>query len=341
MREKHTIIRYAALVLLATCSLLAAAPAAEAGRLPDDGSTGRTVTPSATPSVTPSATPSVTPSASPPAGPSVAPSAPAVTDPSVTVVAPTATAPDRDEPTPRTFDGLGFDTCQAPSLDTMRAWLDSPYRAVGVYFGGRARACADQPELDRSWVRDASDLGWRMLPIYVGSQAPCVFAANKKPYPIDGSDPWANGTQEGADAVERAGDTGFAEGSALYLDMEAYDQSSADCADPTLDFVRAWNREVRRRGYLPGLYSSSDAGIKHIERARRGDTADLPTAVWFARWKSPATVDDEPALDQDAWQPHRRIHQYGGNVTESYGGHRLAIDQDRIDAPVAVVAADH
>lgn len=38
------------------------------------------------------------------------------------------------------FTGNGFDTCEAPSQAVMEAWLESPYRAVGVYFGGAAGA---------------------------------------------------------------------------------------------------------------------------------------------------------------------------------------------------------
>src|SRR4051795_2391625 len=30
------------------------------------------------------------------------------------------------------FTGYAFDTCSAPSLSTLQAWLASPYRAVGI-----------------------------------------------------------------------------------------------------------------------------------------------------------------------------------------------------------------
>src|SRR3954452_14320826 len=75
----------------------------------------------------------------------------------------------------------------------------------------------------------------------------------------------------------------------------------------------------------------------HIETARRAGVADLPDAVWYARWGVSATLTDEPALSDSAWASHARIHQYTGSVTESYGGKKLNIDRDLIDAPVAVV----
>ena len=73
--------------------------------------------------------------------------------------------------------GNGFDACSAPTTTQMSAWLASPYRSVGVYIGGVARACA-QPNLTKSWVSTVTGQGWGLLPIYVGLQAPC-FAGTK------------------------------------------------------------------------------------------------------------------------------------------------------------------
>lgn len=236
----------------------------------------------------------------------------------------------------RVFTGSGFDTCHTPAQSTMEAWRESPYRAVGVYFGGRGRACPQQPNLTPDWVRNVDRMGWRLLPLYVGSQAPCVTAENKRHVPIDSADPRGQGTREGADAVQRAKDLGLKPDSPLYLDMEAYRYQESECARVTLAFVQAWNHEVSRQGYLPGYYSSASSGISHMEQARRAGQTDLPQVIWFARWNVAPSVNDEPSLHPDAWQPHRRIHQYAGNVTETHGGQTLTIDRNQVDAPVAV-----
>ncbi|MEU4091206.1 DUF1906 domain-containing protein [Streptomyces sp. NPDC026673] len=245
-------------------------------------------------------------------------------------------APAGGAPT-RVYRGYGFDTCRTPPLSTMRAWLRSKYRAIGVYYGGRARACRTQRHLNRNWVRSVHRMGWRILPIYVGSQSPCARGGHLRHHRIDTDDPWGQGASEGYDAVRRAAALGFAEGSALYLDMEAYNVRRSRCAAQTLDFIRAWDREVADAGYLPGLYSSSESGIRHIERARRQGYDDLPRAVWFARWQGKPSVRNEPVLRRNAWHPHGRIHQYSGSVREKHGGRRLAIDRNRLDGPVAVV----
>ncbi|RAJ61880.1 uncharacterized protein DUF1906 [Streptomyces sp. Amel2xB2] len=236
------------------------------------------------------------------------------------------------------FRGQAFDTCHTPSASVMRAWAGrSPFGAAGVYIGGRARACPNQPYLNSSWVRAVDRMGWKLLPVYVGSQSPCVEAPRKRRYAMTHTAPTQRGLREGRDAVASAKRLGMAKHSAVYLDMEAYDNSSTRCAATTLRFIQGWNRAVRAAGYYPGFYSSSDSGIEHMEGARKAGRSNLPEALWFARWRTPASVDDNKYLDATAWQPHRRIHQYDGNVTRTYGGQRLSIDRNLVDAPVAVV----
>jgi hypothetical protein len=251
---------------------------------------------------------------------------------------PAAAADAAGADTPRVFQGAGFDTCQAPDLDTMSAWrAHSSYRAAGIYFGGRARACASQKNLTRDWVRQTTAAGWSLLPIYVGSQSPCVSGTNKNPYLIDTHDPSGQGADEGKDAVSSAEALGLEPGSALYLDMEAYDISNASCTDATLTYVQAWDKQVHAAGYLSGFYSSADSGVRHMERSRLAGAGSLPDVIWYARWGVTPTLTDEPSLAPSAWTPHARIHQYTGSVTESYGGKSLNVDRDLIDAPVAVV----
>jgi hypothetical protein len=233
-----------------------------------------------------------------------------------------------------TFRGYAFDTCIAPTVDTMRRWKSSKYRAVGVYYAGRGRACKNQPNLSRSWMRAVHANGWRVLPVYVGSQSPCVSAKNKKGVPI-GRYPTTQGKNEGRDAVRRAKAYGIQAGSALYLDMEAYAYKRPACGRTTLSFIQAWNRAVRASGYLPGFYSSADSGVRHMDVARRAGKKDLPSVMWFARWRTTPRLYGEPALGDNAWRPARRIHQYAGNVKERHSGRTLLIDRNLVHAPVA------
>ncbi|MGW0736356.1 DUF1906 domain-containing protein [Streptomyces sp. NPDC002851] len=237
----------------------------------------------------------------------------------------------------RTFHGWAFDTCKAPSLDTMRRWRASEYGAVAVYYGGRGRHCRKQPHLSRTWLREVEKMGWGVLPTYVGSQSPCVTAEDKQDVRM-GDHPSREGRREGRDAVDRAKAYGIGPGSPLYLDMESYDRRQKGCGPTTLAFIRAWNREVRRHGYLPGFYSSAEAGVRHMEEARKKGVKDLPSVMWFARWRTEPSLYNEPTLAPTAWHPRRRIHQYEGNVREQHGGHTLALDRNLMHAPVARIS---
>ena len=238
----------------------------------------------------------------------------------------------------QTFQGKAFDACQAPSLATMRAWRkSSPYRAVGVYIGGRGRGCPVQKNLTPSWTREVHRMGWKMLPVYVGSQAPCVIAKHKRKFAMSHSSPTARGRSEGLDAVRQARRLGMVPRTTIYLDMEAYRLKDTRCTATTLRFVQGWNAAVRQQRYVPGFYSSADSGITHMEKARAGGSRQLPTALWFARWNVPASTNAESRISGQAWQPHRRIHQYKGNVKRKYGGHTLSVDENLVDGPVAVM----
>lgn len=238
------------------------------------------------------------------------------------------------------FHGKGFDTCQAPPADVMHDWLDSSYRAIGVYIGGHGRACKEQPHLTPDWVREVSAQGWRLLPLYVGSQSPCVRLDHKRDVALDPgrADPRAQGASEARDAIARAEALGLAPGSPIYLDMEAYDEHDTACAAATLAFTQGFVRELRDGGWIAGYYSSADSGIRHLEAAREAGADDLPDVLWYARWDTAPTLYAEPALDSRAWQPHRRVHQYAGNVRETHGGSTLLIDRNLVHAPVAVLS---
>ncbi|MFE7129734.1 DUF1906 domain-containing protein [Streptomyces sp. NPDC057638] len=301
----------------------------------------------------------------PPTGP-----APTAVDRSLLPVVPDTTAD-----TAVTFRGLVFDACQAPPLAAMTAWRGaSPYGAVGVTYAGRGRDCPGQPHLTRRWVSEVHRMGWRVLPVYAGSQPPCLRAEpagpphparrEATPHPrgttrldhtnprnddtsgrdplaphqrhaVIGATPAAQGEREGAEAVTRGRALGMGPGSALYLSLKSYDLRVAACVRATLDFVRAWDREVRRRGYVPGLRSHADAGVLHMERARRAGTGDLPSALWFTRSASRPSLYEERTLHPYAWRVKRRIHQYAAPAAEQYGGHALTVGRSLADAPVA------
>ncbi len=223
------------------------------------------------------------------------------------------------------FAGLGFDACTAPSSSAMRAWGESPYRAVGVYIGGLNRGCS-QPNLTASWVNAQTDAGWFLIPTYVGLQAPtsaCTSCAKISP-----SQATAQGAAAASDAVAQASALGMGAGSPIYNDMEAYTQTSS-ATSATLAFLEAWTEELHSLGYQSGVYSSSGSGIEDLVD-QIGSGYVLPDHLWFANWNGQASASD-PFVPASAWADHQRIHQYRGGHDERYGGVTINIDNNYVD----------
>lgn len=232
------------------------------------------------------------------------------------------------------YTGPAFDTCTAPSRATLAAWKASPYRAVGIYIGG-FRACK-QPELTASWVTDVSRQGWRLLPIYVGRQAPC--GADPNDPVIDPALAAAQGTAAAKDAVAKAKVLGILPGSAIYDDMEHYSGSSTACRTAVLKFLSGWTKELHRQGYLSGVYAHVSSGAKHLADSYTSSSYARPDALWIARWDGSTSLTGWPNVPNARWAVHQRAKQYTGNARETHGGVRLTIDNDQLDAPVATVA---
>jgi hypothetical protein len=228
---------------------------------------------------------------------------------------------------PGTFHGYGFDACTAPSSATMQAWLASPYRALGIYFGGANRACA-QPNLTAAWVAEQTAAGWHLMPIYLGPQASCTLST--KPNKIDNTQAAAQGRAAAEDAVVQARAIGLAPQSVLIYDMEAYRTDDAACRTGVLAFISAWTALLHDRGYLSGFYSSMSSGMAHQVANYNAAGYVRPDYVDFARWDRVATVTDT-AIPSTYWSPHRRMKQYRGDHPETYGGVTINIDNDYLD----------
>ena len=253
---------------------------------------------------------------------------PAAAEPATIMVYPTGASATR-------LTGSAFDACAAPPLPTMQAWkAASPYHGVGVYVGGVSRSCA-QPNLTADWVTATSLQGWRIIPIYVGHQAPCT----RRPGVTRFSSITAAtvGTTDAADAVSQAQALGMLPGSAIYGDMEHYPPSDSACRAAVLSYVSAWTRELHRLGYLAGMYANLSSGAKHLSEAYVAPGYARPDVLWVARWDGVARLTGWAGIPDAHWSNHQRGKQYRGDHDETYGGVKINIDSNRFDAPVATV----
>ena len=210
----------------------------------------------------------------------------------------------------------------------------SPYQGVGVYIGGVNRSCS-QPNLTSSWVRAVSLQRWRIIPIYVGHQAPCTGRPNRTKFTT--STAASLGTADAADAVWQARALGMLPGSAIYGDMEHYAASDLACRTAVLTYISAWTKELHRLGYLAGMYANLSSGAKHLSEAYVSPAYARPDALWIARWDGIATLTGWAGIPSAHWANHQRGKQYRGDHDETYGGVKINIDSNRFDAPVATV----
>ncbi len=231
------------------------------------------------------------------------------------------------------FTGLGFDTCEDPSPTQLNAWLASGYRALGTYIGGANMGCS-QPNLSAAYVTAEVAAGWHLIPTYVGLQAPTNSCGCASITPRRAA---AQGTAAAQDAVAEAQAVGIGAGSPIYFDMEAY-PTGATNTETVLGFLSAWSSELHALGYLSGVYSSSDSGIRDLASAYGASGATTPDEIWTARWNDARSTAD-PNLPGADWAAHQRVHQYAGGHDETYAKVTLNIDGDYVDAATVGAAA--
>lgn len=233
------------------------------------------------------------------------------------------------------FKGSAFDACTAPSLRQMTAWSASPYRGIAVYVGGPNRGCA-QPNLTSAWVSKVTAKGWKLMPIYVGLQAPCATRTTFDS--IIAAEAEAQGTASAVDAVASLKAVGLRSGSIVYTDMESYRAGVPGCSEAVLTYLSAFTRELHRRGYLAGVYGKAASVIADLSAAHESRVYARPDAIWLAEWDGVKSLAGFAGVAATSWSAHQRAKQYLGDHYETYGGVKLRIDSNLLDAPVATVA---
>jgi hypothetical protein len=227
------------------------------------------------------------------------------------------------------FTGYAFDACHAPALASLQAWSASPYRALGVYIGGTNRACS-QPNLTPSWVQSVTGLGWGLLPLYVGLQAPCVGQGGLAKFSTVGTTAAGQGLAAADDAAAKAQALGLPAGSPIWFDLEGYHRGDATCSNAVRSFVGAWVGELRALGFVPGVYGSAASTIRDVSTLG----TSTPDVIWIANWNGVESVFGDQYVSDALWPSHQRVHQYKGGHNETYGGVTINIDSNVVDSIV-------
>src|SRR5262249_24362465 len=89
-------------------------------------------------------------------------------------------------------------------------------------------------------------------------------------------------------------------------------------------------------GYSSGVYSSSSSGVSDLAAQYGHGVYTMPDVIYDALCNGQANTFDS-VLSPGQWTNHHRLHQYRGNVTQTYGGVTLNIDQDFMNVRLAGV----
>ena len=207
--------------------------------------------------------------------------------------------------------------------------LELPYQTIGVCIGGANRGCS-QPNLTSSWVSTVMGAGWKLLPLYVGLQAPnnacgCASMSSTTSTAASQGIAAANGAVADAEGI------GIGAGAAIYDDMEGYTDGSPN-TPAVLAFLGAWTQQLHSLGYYAGVYSSLGSGIGDLI-AKYGTSYTEPDEIWWAEWNDVATTTCT-CLSSSEWGSHQRLKQYWSPGNETYGGVTISIDEADLNARV-------
>ena len=179
--------------------------------------------------------------------------------------------------------------------------------------------------------------GWRLIPTWVGPQAPCTSFGKK--FSLTPATARRQGLAEADAAVNAAAALGLGPGTPVYYDMEYYSTTTA-CSAAVRAFVDGWTERVKARGYLSGVYGTASNTQTDW---RPGLFPNVPDAVWIASWYctgstcsyTPKSVFGIKPLSDAYFANNQRIHQYWGGHSETWGGVTFNIDSNYANGPVA------
>jgi hypothetical protein len=259
-------------------------------------------------------------------------------------------SPEITVPPPAPPAGRGFDTCETPSTSAMSTWRNfSSFTSVGIYIGGINRACSNNALNSATWVNTVVAQGWRLIPIYVGLQAPCTDPGNGAQLSLDLVTAAGQGRDAANDAVFRAGVAGIGPGAPIYYDMEGYNSTDAGCVGAVRLFISGWVAQLHALGYTAGMYSSLCSGIADQATVYDNSFYNRLDAIWVAAWayndqNDPGYSTYQPNLfgytgcgasvTDVMWPFHQRLRQFRGGHNETYGGVTINIDTDAVDGPL-------
>ncbi len=223
----------------------------------------------------------------------------------------------------------GLDTCDAPSVGQMRAfWTRTPYGWFNMYIGGSMRACANA-NITPSWISQVRGIGWKLLPTWVGPQAPCSGFRSRFSY--DQGTAYSQGRSEAASATATIRNLQMSVDTPLVFDLEGFNTLDGACLAAAKAFVHGWTSYLALPPrQVSGLYGSvCGSGLGAFASIPRP-----PDFIWGAWYNGNPDVNNMKCVSPYHWVYSQRHKQYAGGHNETWNGVTLYVDNNSSNGPV-------
>lgn len=218
----------------------------------------------------------------------------------------------------------GFDTCtghnnQPSTQQLQNFWNGTPYYNFYVYIGGYGNCGA---EVNSGYISAANNIGYGLVPIWFGLQAPCGGGGIS----YDLNTAASQGVSTANSAISQAASDGFAGGAVIALDIESYDYGNQSCRWAVNSYVNGFDQQAYSQSpsWLPVIYATPSDARDWPGLPPQG----IPFALWSADWGYQDNVWNLSYISNGSWSWDQRHSQYWPNYNVTYNGTNLTIDQD-------------
>jgi len=239
----------------------------------------------------------------------------------------------------------GFDRCGSMTVSQLQKFWGvsggtfTQYYTVGVYIGG---ATARAPSVScfipsASWVSQVSAIGYGLVFIWDGLQAPCSSNTNR--FSSNTTTAYNQGKTEAQAAYDTVTNLGADECCSIeYVDIEGNYTDTTSCHAAINSFLKGWADKLGSLSEHSGVYSSSSKAIKGLltdPGKCTSSTGHCPDNVWNAHYVTSTdpeynSVWSDPNVSDGAWGTyHQRLHQFKNGHSHTFNGATLnPVDDD-------------
>jgi hypothetical protein len=206
-------------------------------------------------------------------------------------------------------------------------WTNTPYWNFGLYIGGSVAAC---PATSASYVTSLRNMGWKLMLIWVGPQAPCSSFGTRISYTT--STAASQGKNEAIAAYNKLVNLGIETlNTPVTYDLEAYDTSNSSCLAAVKSFMAAWTAQLHvSPAQKSGVYGSScGSGLDSF-----ASISPVPDYIVGADWDGASSTASISCIPSTHWVYNQRHKQYRGGHNETYNGVTVSVDSDCSNGPV-------